>query len=355
MSKTTNLNIRIEPELKEAAEWLFEEMGMSMSTAINIFLNQCVKEQTIPFKITGHKPNRKTLNALKEAEKMAKNPTEYPTYTFEEFKEILISEETIPFKGSKEATKFIFNIDKNKLNQIDELKKKLDDKRALNKITIKSLREGDILDWTYHSNAIEGNTLTLTETKVVLEGITIGGKSVDEHLEAINHKDAILFLEDLIKQEKDVLKLRNIKDIHRLVLKDIDNINAGIVRNKNVIISGATHIPPDYLKLDEELDKLMINYNDWKLLHPVIRAGLIHGEFVKIHPFIDGNGRTSRLLMNFEVMKEGYPPIIIKKEKRIDYYKALDKAHITKDYTDFINMLLDLEIEILNRYLKIIN
>ena len=248
---------------------------------------------------------------------------------------------------------FIFDVDKNKLNDIDNLKKKLDKKRPLNPNSLKSLRESDILDWTYHSNAIEGNTLTLKETKVVLEGITIGGKSVNEHLEAINHKDAILFLEELVKRENK-LTLRDIRDIHRLVLKEIDNPNAGIIRSENVRISGATHVPPDYLTINEELEKLMINYESWKDLHPVIRAGLLHGEFVKIHPFIDGNGRTSRLLMNFEVMKKGFPPIIIKKENSFDYYDALDKGATSKDYTNFINILIDLEIEMLNKYLEVL-
>ena len=253
----------------------------------------------------------------------------------------------------KQIIDFIINIDKAKLDKIDKLKKELDKKRPLNLYSIKSLRESDILDWTYHSNAIEGNTLTLMETKVVLEGITIGGKSVNEHLEAINHKDAIIFLEELIKNNKP-LTLRDIKDIHKLVLKEIDNLNAGTLRINNVTIGGATHIPPDYLKVPDDLEKMMFNYDAWKQLHPIVRAGLLHGVFVKIHPFIDGNGRTSRLIMNFEVMKAGYPPIIIKKEERFDYYKALDKGATTKDYTDFIDMLIDLELEMLKKYLNIL-
>lgn len=252
-----------------------------------------------------------------------------------------------------QIVEFIFSVDKNKLNTIDKLKKQLDKKRPLNPNALNSLRDSNILNWTYNSNAIEGNTLTLRETKVVLEGITIGGKSVNEHLEAINHKDAILFLEELVKKENELL-LSDIKNIHRLVLKEIDNKNAGVIRNENVTISGASHRPPDYLKVSEELEKLMINYRFWKGLHPIIRAGLLHGEFVRILPFIDGNGRTSRLIMNFEVMKEGFPPIIIKKENRNNYYDALDKGATTKDYTDFITLLIDLEIEILTKYLEIL-
>jgi len=248
---------------------------------------------------------------------------------------------------------FIFNVDNVKLDTISSLKKELDKKRPLNPNALKSLRENDILNWTYNSNAIEGNTLTLSETKVVLEGITIGGKSVNEHLEAINHKDAILFLESIIKKETK-LTLRDIRDIHKLISKEIDSPNAGTLRNENVIILGATHIPPNYLKVPEELERLMINYENWNSLHPIIRAGLLHGEFVRIHPFVDGNGRTSRLLMNFEIMKDGLPPIIIKKENRKEYYNALDKGANTKDYTDFLTILIDLEIEILKKYLDIL-
>ena len=253
----------------------------------------------------------------------------------------------------KDETKFVFNINPEKLKVIDKLKKELDKKRPLNPNTLKSLRKSNILNWTYHSNGIEGNTLTLRETKVVLEGITIGGKSINEHLEVINHKDAILFLEELVKKDNR-LTLMDIRDMHRLILKEIDNVNAGVIRSENVEISGASHRPPDYLKVSEDLEKLMIMYKSWNNLHPIIKAGLLHGEFVKIHPFIDGNGRTSRLLMNFEVMKEGFPPIIIKKEKRFDYYEALDKGATTYDYTDFINILIDLEIEMLTKYLDIL-
>lgn len=210
------------------------------------------------------------------------------------------------------------------------------------------------MEWTYNSNAIEGNTLTLIETKVVLEGITVGGKSMREHLEVINHKEAILFLEDLVKENNELSEF-DIKTIHSLVLKGIDNSNAGKYRTENVIISGATHKPPESILVPKQMEQLILRYNGWiTQYHPLIIAALLHGEFVKIHPFIDGNGRTSRLLMNFEAIKNGYPPIIIKNEMRPQYYESLDKAHITGDYTDFIKLVVEAEERSLDLYLKVI-
>ena len=249
--------------------------------------------------------------------------------------------------------KFIIDLDDNYFDEVDSLKKVLDSKRPIPKETLKSLRESINLEWTYNSNGIEGNTLTLRETQVVLEGITVGGKSIKEHLEAINHEKAILFLDDLLKDNEPISEW-NIKNIHQLILKDIDNENAGRYRKENVTIKGATHIPPDYLKVPELMEKLILTYNTWSEYHPIIQAALLHGELVKIHPFVDGNGRTSRLLMNLVLMNNGYNPVIIKKESRLKYYEALDKAHITGNYTDFVKLVTKLEIEMLKKYLELL-
>ena len=201
-------------------------------------------------------------------------------------------------------------------SKIEELKQAIDAYRPLSRNISKSLKEKLIVDWTYNSNAIEGNTLTLSETKVVLEGLTIGGKSIVEHLEVINHRDAILFIEDLISNNVP-LNEWNIKNIHALILKGIDQNNAGRYRNENVLISGAKHIPPTHFQVDQLMQQLIRAYEkEWNDMHPIVRAMLLHGEFVKIHPFIDGNGRTARLLLNFELMKLGYTPIIIRKDQR---------------------------------------
>lgn len=248
---------------------------------------------------------------------------------------------------------FIINLDNDYFDEVDRLNNKLNSKRPLKEAALYSLRESINLEWIYNSNGIEGNTLTLKETKVVLEGITIGGKTVKEHLEVINHENAITFLEDLLKEDEPISEW-NIKNIHGLILKGIDDKNVGAYRRENVIIKGANHNPPDYLLIHELMENLIINYNSWKKYHPIIRATLLHGELVKIHPFIDGNGRTSRLLMNLVLMKLGYTPVVIKKEERLKYYEVLDKAHTIKDYTDFIKLVNELEIETLNRYLQLI-
>lgn len=253
-----------------------------------------------------------------------------------------------------EEDKFIINISNDFFEELDEKKAILDSKRPLPKETLKLLEENFKLEWTYNSNAIEGNTLTLKETKVVLEGITIGGKTMREHLEAINHKEAIEFLEELINDNSELSEI-DIKNINALVLKGIDDENAGRYRTENVIISGASHIPPESVIVPELMEKLIYRYDEWKeRYHPIIVAALLHAEFVKVHPFIDGNGRTARLLMNFEAMKNGYPPIIIKTKQRHKYYDALDKGAMIGNYTDFVRMVAKQAEEMLDLYLKLI-
>lgn len=187
-----------------------------------------------------------------------------------------------------ETINFIIDLDESYFDEVDKLKNELDSKRPIPKETLRSLEESINLEWTYNSNGIEGNTLTLRETQVVLEGITVGGKSIKEHLEAINHEKAILYLNELVKEDIPITEW-NIKGIHQLVLKDIDDENAGRYRRENVTIKGATHIPPDYLKVPELMKKLVLNYENWNDFHPIIQATLLHGELVKIHPFVDEN------------------------------------------------------------------
>ena len=256
-------------------------------------------------------------------------------------------------KRIKDEIKFKIELPEDYFKEVDEKLAKLNSKRPLSKESIESLRNAINLEWTYNSNGIEGNTLTLKETKVVLEGITIGGKSVREHIEAINHENAIEYLEGLLKDKSEISEW-NIKGLHQLIIKGIDDSNSGKYRNENVVISGAQHRPPDYIKVPELMEKLIMNYDDWNKYHPMIRAALLHGELVKIHPFTDGNGRTSRLIMNMDLMRSGYVPVIIKKENRLKYYEVLDKAHITGNYTDFIKLITEAENLMLDRYLEII-
>ncbi|MDX4060431.1 Fic family protein [Aliarcobacter skirrowii] len=228
---------------------------------------------------------------------------------------------------------------KNDFKKLDELKLKLDSFRPLKPNVLKNLHEDLVLRWTYHSNAIEGNTLTLKETKVALEGITIGGKTLREHFEAINHKEAILFIEELAQKE-DRLSEFSIKQIHSLILKNIDDENKGKYRTNNVIISGAEHKPPQSFEVQSKMEEFIKNYNEKiNKLHPIELASFVHIEFVKIHPFVDGNGRTSRLLMNLELIKAGFPPVVIELEDRLEYYKSLDTAHTSNDYEPFLKLM----------------
>lgn len=234
----------------------------------------------------------------------------------------------------------------------DALKAELDARRPLPPHTLKTLHDHWVLEWTYNSNAIEGNTLTLKETKVVLEGITIGGKSMREHFEVINHKEAIDYVEAVIAGD-EAFSERLIKAIHQLVLKNIDNVNAGVYRHENVLIAGAEHRPPDFLHVPEQMTDLVQAYHDFSG-HPIERAARLHVDFVKIHPFVDGNGRTARLLMNFDLMKSGFLPVIFRAADRLAYYEALDKAHTQHDYQDFLQLSMAVEIKAFDTVLSLL-
>ncbi len=213
------------------------------------------------------------------------------------------------------------------LKRLEEKKSALDGLRPLPKSAVGRLQEQLTTEWIYHSNAIEGNTLTLRETQLILEtGITIGGKSLREHFEVLNHQEAILYVESLIDDDNPVTPFQ-VRQIHQLVLKQIDDESAGQYRNLPVQIVGSVHTPPD----SWEVPRLMNEWGDWlassyTVLHAVERAALAHHRLAAIHPFIDGNGRTARLLMNLLLMKDGYPPTIISNRNRRQYYRVLAQA-----------------------------
>jgi len=231
------------------------------------------------------------------------------------------------------------------LKRIDEAKALIDKYRPLSKSIVSRLREEMLIEWTYNSNGIEGNTLTLRETKLVLmEGITVRNKSLTEYLEAINHRDAIEFVEELAKSEHKITE-RNIREIHSLVLKEIDADYAGKYRDMNVRITGSTHSPPDAIKVKELIGKFVKKILNSKE-HPVTEAALAHHGLVSIHPFVDGNGRTARLLMNLILIKNGYFPAVILKNDRLKYYDVLEKAHKGKidDFIFFVARSLERSI-----------
>ena len=241
------------------------------------------------------------------------------------------------------------------LDRIDLKKAELDNKRPIPSIVLQSIKDSLTVEWTYNSNAIEGNTLTLQETKMVIEeGFTIKGKSLREHFEAVNHQDAISFIESLANagyelSEKDIL------ETHALVLQRIEREYAGRYRNAGVRISGANFIPPNALKADELMHDLVQWTRDEALdLHPIVKAAIFHHRFVWIHPFFDGNGRTVRLLFNLLLMTEGYPPSIILKNDRKKYYDALNKAN-SGDYSKLVLLIVQAVERSLNIYLSNLN
>lgn len=238
--------------------------------------------------------------------------------------------------------------------ELDKLKDKLNNLRHTQ--GEKVARAFDI-EYTYESNKIEGNTLTLQETALVVEkGLTIGGKTINEHLEAINHAHAIDYIKELAK-EKNTITERDILQIHALILQGIDRENAGTYRKVQVMISGAKHIPPQSFLLQKEMEDLIKWYNENKnLLHPVELSAEMHERLVSIHPFIDGNGRTSRLLMNLILLQNGFPIAILKgdAESRLKYYQALEAAQVDKDKQVFINLIYENVRETIERILKVI-
>lgn len=213
------------------------------------------------------------------------------------------------------------------------------------------------IEYTYESNRIEGNTLTLQETALVVnEGVTISGKSMREHLEAINHTEAISYIKDIAKQDIEISE-RTIKEIHALILHGIDRENAGRYRTVPVMISGSTHMPPQPYLIEKQMEDFILRFKQMEKekVHPVLIAAYLHDELVRIHPFIDGNGRTSRLLMNLYLLRNGYVIITLKgsNDAKVSYYMALEKSHTEHLPEDFQKLVVEAEIAALQKYLSI--
>lgn len=224
--------------------------------------------------------------------------------------------------------------------RIKEKKAMLDDLRPLPKSLVARLRDQVIIEWTYNSNAIEGTTLSLKETKLILEqGLTIKGKPLKEHFEAKNHKDAILFVEELIGKRKLKINQLMIRQIHQLIMKEVDDEWAGKYRDVSVEITGSKFVPPDPSVVPvkmRQFEQWLQNKANRKDL--IDYAALAHYKLVEIHPFLDGNGRTARLLMNLILMSQGYPPTIILKNDRMKYYQGLELFHKGK-IEPFVNFV----------------
>ncbi|MBN2626466.1 MAG: Fic family protein [Spirochaetales bacterium] len=230
------------------------------------------------------------------------------------------------------------------IRSIEGKKKELDRNRPLNPSVLRKLEEEFSIAWTYNSNAIEGNTLSIQETELVIkEGITIGGKTVNEHLEVLNHKKGIEYLQGIVKRKSD-LSEEIIKEMHRIILSSIDEGEAGHYRRTNVRIVGAHHLPPQSVKIPRLMQELIEWYHGQNRVLPVPEmAAALHYRFVMIHPFIDGNGRVARLLMNLYLMWNGYPPAIILRVDRKKYYRVLNEANLGKNanYENFIGRSIE--------------
>lgn len=237
--------------------------------------------------------------------------------------------------------------------KIDALKTKIDAFRPLDVHMIKQVREYFRIGMTYASNALEGNSLTETETKIVIEdGITIGGKPIKDHMEALGHSEAYDLLFRLAKGQN--ITETNIKELHRLFYYRIDAKQAGKYRKQRVVITGTTFIPPAPDKIPALMQSFISRVSEERTKHhPVEFAAIIHKDFVTIHPFIDGNGRAARLLMNLALLQNGYPPIIIPPILRSDYLNTLDKTH-RGDNEPFVTFIAGVCYESAKEYLRIL-
>lgn len=237
------------------------------------------------------------------------------------------------------------------LAQIDRKKQELDTRRPLTRGELERLNEEFTVEYTYNSNAIEGNTLTLRETDLVLRGLTIDQKPLKDHMEAVGHKEAFDFVRELV-QENAPLSERVIQQIHYLVLADKKE-DRGVYRRVPVRILGAHHEPVQPYLIQPKLEQLLREYAE-SGEHPVTKLARFHIEFEGIHPFIDGNGRTGRLLVNLELMKAGYPSIDIKFTDRLAYYRAFDAYHLNHDLSAMEGLFAGYLNERLDMYLRIL-
>jgi len=240
-------------------------------------------------------------------------------------------------------------------NKIDDLLRQLNECRPLTQGEVERLRDEFLIEFTYNSNAIEGNTLTLQETALIInEGITIAEKPLKDHLEVMGHKDAYFYVEKLVK-DKVPLSEKIIKDIHSIVLLDKPQ-DKGIYRRVPVRIMGAAYEPPQPYLVPIQMEQLIAEYDEMKKnRHPIERVALFHLKFEGIHPFIDGNGRTGRLLMNLGLMKEGYPVINVKFADRRRYYDCFTSHHQSGGNPEAMTqMIAEYVKETLERYLEIL-
>jgi len=248
------------------------------------------------------------------------------------------------------------DLPKNIADRLDEKLALLNSHRPLPSAAVRKLREQFGLEMTYNSNAIEGNSLTLKETFLVInEGLTIKGKPLRDHLEAKCHTEALQYLYELVDREsRSSFSEKLIRELNQMVMREMDKEWAGRYRNSNVLIAGADHTPPEAALVPQLMHELI----DWLLqnreeLHAVELAALLHHRLVNIHPFFDGNGRTSRLVMNVVLMQAGFPLTVVLKNDRSRYYRALQKAD-KGDSAPFVRFIAQAVQRSLDIYLKVL-
>ena len=240
-----------------------------------------------------------------------------------------------------------------KYDKLTEKKQQLDQHRPLPDALVRNLEDWFRVELTFTSNGIEGNTLTRRETAMVVEkGITVGGKTLVEHLEATNHAQALDWVREQVKGSPNDLDQKDILQIHDIILKGISDEDAGHYRSVAVRISGSTVILPIPLKVPDLMDDFITWLKQADKLHPVELAAEAHYRLVTIHPFVDGNGRTARLLMNLILLMTGYPAAIIRKRDRLVYISSLEKAQLGGSKEDYLKIISNAVDRSLNIYLK---
>lgn len=234
---------------------------------------------------------------------------------------------------------------------VDEMKAEIGRRRPLTSGELKRLQDEFLVNFTYNSNAIEGNTLTLQETALALEGVTIDQKPLKDHLEAVGHRDAFLYVSSLVS-EKVTVSERIVREIHALVLIDRPG-DKGVYRRIPVKIMGAHHEPPQPYLVPVQMERLMADLSG-NNRHIIETAALFHLSFEGIHPFIDGNGRTGRLILNLMLMQAGYPPINVKFADRKKYYACFENYYRDNDASFMVNMVGEYVKERLSQYLNLL-
>lgn len=259
---------------------------------------------------------------------------------------LTVAEERVSYLQS---TKFMTTINYStkidaSLTRINQLKTRWNSCKPLDNVQLQKMEEYFNTSYTFESNRIEGNTLTLQETHLVInEGITIGGKSMREHLEVVNHKEAIELVKDLVRQ-KVPFNSYHLKQLHQLILKGVDDRNAGVYRTVPVRISGSAHVPPEPYLIDQMMEDYFVFYQTRRTyLHPIILAAEMHERLVTIHPFVDGNGRTARLVMNLILLQHGFTIANLKGslDDRMRYYHALEQVQVNHKNESFYALITE--------------